>query len=374
MKSKLLVVLGLFCVLTSSALMASDAFSFSLVPTEPLYRSHLADSLSTSTRLHYGWFLNNRPQQVYSITKDASSGIEKHYLRSWQIDNYEEKTPYIVMKLGTAVSALRVSSNLGFLPKQISLEVTIRAMMNALFYGSHGTDQLSFDGYYGIGVNFGYSNWLSGSFGFEHNSGHYGDEILAVHMKESLSQFVGREQVYEWVRQDPIYLNISVEPISSLRLYGSVQLPIRETRILKPMYNRVSYWESIDPTGDYSWFKDWRIQTGAEFRLPIKGVGDFFVACDVVFAQAGQIVLREISDPKSIWGVSYEGVGYEPVLDRSNPWAVDVGVTVGQHLASYPHLGNLRLEVSYRYGRVPAYNFFQHAPASMVTLGFGIGR
>lgn len=359
-----------------SGVAASDIFSFTLVPSAPLMESYKADFWAATSRLQYGWFNSGAPTRIYAQRSEKDiNGIKDYELRTFDFADPNENRPTIFMKPGVRFDLFRISSNLGFLPEQLSLEVSGKGFISTIFYAKGAKDQITMDGYFFIGGTLGYSDWIALSLGIEHNSGHISDEILNNLAKKDdsdINKFITKVdgwEVSDYIRENPLVLNISVKPIEYLRVYFGMRLP-GEMDTLEPAFHDPMYWQSRETKDamNYDWYKNWHLQTGLELTLPIPYVGNFFVAADIQFDQSGQVVLEPT-------GNYYKTVPtYEPVLKKDAPWRVEYSIVFGQYLSQPTDPIQIRIEFAYRNGRVPAFNYLEEKNSQIISFGVVLGR
>lgn len=383
----LVFFVGCLCATLSAS---QIQFQFTAVPDKPLMGNFQADYFAPKNMFHVGYFFDNAwPKEVYTEKsfRDEVDGTYAYYLRKFSITDKTEWKPLMAfLQTGINTSLLRISTDFGFLPDLVSLEITLRAMIGSVMYALESSEQLSVDGYYLYGLNLGYAHWLTMTIGYEHNSGHYGDDVsrllrkyngndLPSGMLSLRNDAYGNENLVEWVRQDPLVIQLSVKPLSWLRMYGGVRINQHEEVNVRPRYHRPSYWKDrAEEEGNphkYDWYKDWRLQTGIEFDIPFHWLfGNLQIGFDMQFSQNGQVLYREFEGKPGFYGDDEDTTSqyYIPYLDRNHPWMFEFGIMVRQLLSKPESKVEASIDFYYRNGRMPMMNFFDFN-ASFFSIG-----
>ncbi|MDX9809138.1 MAG: hypothetical protein RBT04_03190 [Sphaerochaetaceae bacterium] len=326
------------------------AVSFEWAPLDPLFREPLADAFANSTSF-----------RLLKVTDDAGVPdtvlVANSETNRYETLAYDDRSlrDYWHMKSAVNIGILRLSFDI------MQLEGYIQGGLNTVFQKEGSINSLGFDGMYGAGITFKVFDTVAVSGGFHHFSGHWGDEILVdlleTHPDLDVYSSTATRRLVEYTRGNSWLVGISVEIPAPLRWYVFAELPMTKAWIrpgihvpphsLKPGTDTVNQFDNITAqeglsglSGYDASYKAWRLQTGAEIRVPISNIGSIFAAGEVQAHQDGK-TLHQVG-------------GY----DRDNPWEFEYTVGGGFEF----NLGRLkrkfRFELYYHDGRFPLLNYF----------------
>ncbi len=291
---------------------------------------------------------------------------------------------YYGMKIGfnLGLSSTDLDRNRQF--PTIAVEFSLQGSLNLVFQCDWGTDMLGSDGtYYHWGQCFDRR--------YDQLENRYpsflwalrGDEILERRFNLwNQLQLINPEtpqapghivSLLNYVRQDTLIFGVSFQPATWLRLYAEADIPPATIKTIRPwvhvpqatldqntkseLEDRIGSNEgnadgriSGDEYG--AAYRALRLQTGIEFTIPNRYLGDFTLALDIQFHQDGQ-TLHQVGS-------------YSP----ANPWDIEYNIVASQQIGSDLNGIAFSLENMYHSGRFPLKNFF-NVPCEYHSFGLG---
>ncbi len=328
------------------------SLSFDLYAADALFPEARADPHSSGSKLHVLSVLEGQPR---SIKVEGANTYDD--VAIYNGDAYASETLYAQLKTGLNLGLLRLSYK-----DSIAAEFAFQGSLNSVFQGFGGADMLGFDGAFFIGTNVELFNMLIVRYGFQHYSGHYGDETL-----ENVRDHSGSTATpVEYCRDNNILAGVSLPMGNNLRIYADASKPLGESWMHpavhipswviietsgEPLYIAASNGEGIDPDALPASYNAWTIQTGAELTVPLR-FGEVFLAGDLKLHQDGQT--------KHMPGQ----------YDEDNPWEKEFSVGGGVAFYQSGGLGKAQIEVYYHDGRFPLFNYF-YQRTKYISVGFG---
>lgn len=355
LKRFLLLLFG-FLTLHLSPLPSSvkPLLEFQLSPEHPLHIPYMADPFNTDFALNV-LFLESeesRPAYLYKVQGEGEALIYEGY----DIDQYYSKgTTLIQMRTGTVIPVGRLTFNGGGFFPSLSVEGVFKGGFRSIFFAYSGTDLLGLDGTYFYGLNAKLGEFLTFSYGRKHHSAHVGDEIL-LRVEDNVAHegSLFDNALIDYVRQDPITYAISFNPLPHLRFYG--ELRMGDTgRILKPRLATESTLEDG--------YRGRELQIGVEVSTPVKLLGDFTLALDLVLHESGKFIPLGSGEEKN-----GEYQRYMFVYDEAAPWEYEFNILLSQSLTPGDHGMQARLQVVYHKGRFPLFAFHM-SKGSYIAVG-----
>jgi len=364
---------------------------------QPLHEAYLADPWSATSRFQSIQVQGSGPSSIRaSVIRDDAAEISSYPNATEAISNYAcvyQDIPfqdagsdylYYGMKIGFNLGLSRLTwIGTGQFPT-IAVEFSLQGSLNLVFNATGGTDMLGSDGTYFIGANASIGDMISLRIGTHHFSGHYGDEIL-----ERLFTYGTNYQLFNpetpqapghivsllnYVRQDTLIFGVSFQPATWLRLYAEADIPPATIKTIRPwvhvpqatldqntkseLEDRIGSNEGNTDgriSGDEygAAYRALRLQTGIEFTIPNRYLGDFTLALDIQFHQDGQ-TLHQVGS-------------YSP----ANPWDIEYNIVASQQIGSDLNGIAFSLEYMYHSGRFPLKNFF-NVPCEYHSFGLGL--
>jgi hypothetical protein len=355
---KRIVVFSLVLAFVVSSCFASysmfgDNLSFDWYSSKSLFPSSAVNPFSSTSTLNVLNLIEGQPRSI--LYPDNGTYTEVPFYSG---TSYSDETMYAQLKTGVNIGLFRLS-----LFDMVESEIGFQGALNSVFQGFGGAKNLGFDGIFFFGLNVRFFKMVTFRTGYQHYSGHYGDETL-------LSITGQTEDPIDYVRDNDILFGVSVEPVSFLRLYADANLPLTKTWmapaihipswVLKPssgesLLEVESGKEGIAVTDFADSYKAWIIDFGMEVRLPVRNLGSLLLAADVVANQDGQ-TLHQVG-------------GY----DEDNPWEFEYTIGAGLEFDQSIGRGATRLMLSYHDGRFPLLNFF-YQRTKYFSVGFSISQ
>jgi hypothetical protein len=335
----ILLVLAAFAAFGESS-SSDEMLSFDLYASDVLFPEAIADPHSSAGKLHVISVLEGQPRTIRVFGTNTYDDVP-----IYNGDAYASENLYGQVKTGVNLGLFRLR-----IKNIIAAELTFQGGLNAVFQGFGGADMLGFDGVFFFGVNTELFNTIAFRYGYQHYSGHYGDETL----KNVIEHSGSTAEPVEYCKDNNILAGLSLPIGRKLRFYADVSKPLREAWLNpsihipawvikatsgEPLYIAVANNEGVEPEERPASYNAWIIHSGAEITLP-SSFGELFFAGDVKIHQDGQT--------KHMPGQYAE----------SNPWESEF--TIGGGIAFYQNGGNgkARIEAFYHEGRFPLLNFF----------------
>ncbi|MCH3915972.1 MAG: hypothetical protein LKE40_00480 [Spirochaetia bacterium] len=350
----LLCMLGMSAANASAYSLFDGNFRFDWVASNALFPTAIADPFAASSSLKVLQVKEGTPRYLYKEKSDGSFTKENLYGEG----SYTDKNLYLQLKTGVNIGFFRVS----LFDNKIQSELTLQGGLNSVFQGFGGADNLGYDGIFFIGANARLFDMVTFRAGLQHYSGHYGDETIE-NAYDHDDTLLADGSLVDYCRDNDVAIGMSLTPLKPLRLYATASLP-KESSWISP-HIVVPSWVRKPSSGvlygynDYDQsYKDWIMQGGIEYAIPIPTVGSLTLAADMKFYQDGQIEDMFTSSP------SY---------DADNPWETDYTVGGALVFPSGPTGLSARLEVFYHDGRFPLLNFF-YQRTRYVSIGFSVAE
>ncbi|AEV30441.1 Protein of unknown function (DUF1207) [Sphaerochaeta pleomorpha str. Grapes] len=333
--------------------MFEDNLSFDWYAAESLFPSSALNPFSSTSTLNILHLIEGQPRSILYTDNGEYTSVPFYSGTS-----YADETLYAQLKTGVNIGLLRLSFF-----DMVESEVGFQGALNSVFQGFGGAKNLGFDGIFFFGLHVRFFNTVTFRTGYQHYSGHYGDETL-------LNITGQTEDPVEYVRDNDILFGVSVQPVSFLRLYADANLPLPKTWMAPAIH--IPFWvlkpssgesllevesgkEGIAVTEFADSYKAWIIDFGMEVRLPVRNLGSLLLGADVVANQDGQ-TLHQVG-------------GY----DEDNPWEFEYTLGAGLEFDQSIGLGATRLMLCYHDGRFPLLNFF-YQRTKYLSVGFSISQ
>lgn len=327
------------------------AFSFQPAPLNPLFREPLADPFAKSSSFRLLGITDDSgvPNSVL-VANNETKRYEKAIYKDSLIHNYWQ------MKSAINIGLLRLSLN-----PSIEVEGYINGGLNTVFQQKGSVDSLGFDGMYGAGITVKLLNFLVVQAGFNHFSGHWGDEILANLLKNNPDlDYYNNSSTYrltEYTRGNSWMAGASLEPVPWGRIYVFAELPMKSAWIrpgihvpsttIRPGSDNDSQFDHITSQEGLSGltppgleYQALRLQGGIELRHMVSDIGALFFALDLQAHQDGQ--------------TQHQVGQYNP----DNLWEVEYTIGGGLEINQSPLDRKVRIECYYHNGRFPLLNYF----------------
>jgi hypothetical protein len=330
-----------------------DNLSFDWYAAEPLFPSSALNPFSSTSTLNILKLIEGQPRSILYPDNGEYTAVPFYSGTS-----YSDETLYAQLKTGVSIGLLRLSFfNI------VESEIGFQGALNSVFQGFGGAKNLGFDGIFFFGLNVRFFNTVTLRTGYQHYSGHYGDETL-------LNIAGQTKDPVDYVRDNDILFGVSIQPVSFLRIYADVNLPLTKTWMAPAIH--IPFWvlkpssgesllevesgkEGIAVTEFADSYKAWIIDFGMEVRFPIRNLGSLLLGADAVAHQDGQ-TLHQVG-------------GY----DEDNPWEFEYTLGAGLEFDQSIGLGSARLMLSYHDGRFPLLNFF-YQRTKYFSVGFSISH
>jgi len=364
------IVVSIFTFAVSAPVPAQFKFfggrlSFNLIDSDTLYPEYAADPYSLSSGLKYFKVsdFSGIPQTV--LATDGSQYVEIPFA-NYSESEYDSHSSFWQIKGFVNLTFARIEYK-----DIVAAEVTAAGGLNSVFQAFGGTDTLGFDGIWRLAGTIRLFNIVSFRYGMHHFSGHWGDEIVEDLPQPGDADYIYYLRLEEYVRASSHVFGISVNPFRWARLYFEAELPMKESWIRPGVHVPAGY---VSPSGDDlayhilsqeglleevgsydSSYKAWRLQTGVEFKWPIRDWGSLFVAGDCQFHQDGQ---------------TKHQVG---LYDPNNPWEFEYTVGGGFEYEKSFIGRKIRIEAYYHEGRFPLTNFF-FLRSNYISVGLAINN
>ncbi|WP_320127718.1 hypothetical protein [uncultured Sphaerochaeta sp.] len=334
--------------------MFGDSLVFSWLPDDALYPESIVNPFSSTSTLNILQVAEGQPRSMKYT--DTGSG-EYDDVSIYPDGKYANEKLYLQLKTGLNIGLFRLSYKNVF-----ETELGFQGALNSVFQGFGGADNLGFDGVFFFGINMRLFQKVAFRVGYQHYSGHYGDETL---LKIDSSQ---TGDPVEYTRDNDLLFGVSVQPVTSVRLYMDASLPLTKSWmhpaihipswVIKPSsgasLSEVESWNEQVAQADFAdSYKAWIINTGVEMHYPLHNLGSLFLAAEVTANQDGQ-TLHEVG-------------GYDP----DNPWEFEYTVGTGIEFDQNVGFSHARIICTYHDGRFPLLNFF-YQRTKYLGIGFSV--
>ena len=347
----LILLVSLLPIFGSSYDFFHHRLSFTWFTQESLYPESTISPFSATSTLNMISLTEGQPRSIRYTDPDSGTYEDIPFLEG---DKYADETMYLQLKTGINIGFFRLS-----LPSYIETEMAFQGALNTVFQGFGGADTVGFDGAFFFGFNTRWFDRINIRAGFQHYSGHYGDETLLKIGDQSGSPV-------EYVRDNNLLIGISVNPASFVRLYVEASSPMENTWMKpsihiplwvikrtngQPLHIVESEHDGVSTTDFADAYRAWILNGGVELSAPIPTIGAAFLALDVLAHQDGQTL--------------HMPGGY----DSENPWEFEYTIGAGIEFSDVIGQANARILVTYHDGRFPLLNF-HYLRSRYFGLGF----
>ena len=355
---RILVIFLFFVVLLapcySSYQMFGDTLAFTWFSDDALYPESIVNPFSSTSTLNILQVAEGQPR--YIKYADTGSG-EYDEVAIYNGNSYSDEQLYLQLKTGLNLGLFRLSFK-----DKIETELAFQGALNTVFQGFGGADNLGFDGVFFFGFNMRLFQTVTLRLGYQHYSGHYGDEtILKIDSAQTGVPI-------EYTRDNNLLFGISFNPLSQVRIYADANLPLTETWmhpaihipswVIKPSNGQSlleveAGHEDVDAPDFSDSYRAWVISTGCEVHYPLNTVGSLFLAAEVTANQDGQTM---------------HTVG---AYDSDNPWELEYTIGAGLEFDQMQGSSLARIMCTYHDGRFPLLNFF-YQRTKYFSVGFSV--
>ncbi len=342
----------------SSYKMFDENLTFSWISEDSLHPESIVNPFSATSSLSPIYIIEGQPRFI----RYANSDGDKVYkdVPIYAVGKYADEKLYLQLKTGVNIGVFNLNYK-----DLVESELGFQGSLNSVFQGFGGAKNLGFDGVFFFGLNTRLFNTASIRIGYQHYSGHYGDETIWNINKINPSQ--GGTPI-EYTRDNNLLIGVSIQPISQVRLYADASLPLVNTWMHpaihiptwvikrtdgKPLLDVEAGKENVTAPHFADSYKAWIINAGTELHYPINNLGSLFVAGEVTFNQDGQ-TLHTVGE-----------------YDSDNPWEVEYTVGAGIELEQDKGSSKARIMVLYHDGRFPLLNYF-YQRTKYISLGLSL--
>jgi hypothetical protein len=331
---------------------------FTLMPKSPLFRGYLADPYGPSSKFHLLF------AQTQASIPTSALIVQGGQYEEIPFTN-EPQSSFYSLKAGANVGLLRLKVDF------FQVEAFISGGLHTAFELHGDSDSLGYDGFYSFGINIMLWDIVTLKGGLHHFSGHWGDEMLLNLAQVNPTLEFWETTFLEYTRDNSWLLSIAIEPLSLLRLYSTIEIPMINAFVRPGAHTPFrNHYPGQSETNFHTYitagegttttivyppsYRALRIQTGAEVKVPLFSIGSLFLAGDFQFHQDGQ-TLHQINgyNKANRWEFTFSvGGGFEFNIDQVEP--------------------KTRLEIYYLNGRFPMLNYFTQR-GHYLTVGIAIG-